>query len=146
MSMEENKALVRRSMALVNARDIPALEALHIEDYQHHDPAFPGGGTRGFAEYAAAFGGFLTGFPDLHVTVDGVVAEGDRVAMRWHWTGTHTGPLNDLPPTGQSVRVNACSIHRITGGKLAEGWVVFDFAGMMQQLTPAPAPATAVGG
>ncbi len=141
MSIEANKQLVRRVWELVNARDIEALRPLHAEDYIHHDPAFPNGGTHGFDAYVAAFGGFLTAFPDLIVTVDDVAAEGDRAATRWHWTGTNTGELNGMPATGKPVNVPATSIHRVADGLLAEGWVIFDAAAMMQQLGLMPAPA-----
>ncbi len=141
MSIEENKARVRRVWELINARDIESLRGLYTEDYIHHDPAFPDGGTRGFDAYVAAFSGFITAFPDLRVVEDAIAAEGDRVALRWHWTGTNTGDLNGMPPTGKSVNVPATSIFNLANGKLSEAWVEFDAGAMMQQLGLMPAPA-----
>jgi steroid delta-isomerase-like uncharacterized protein len=77
---------------------------------------------------------FFTGFPDLAFTVEDLVAEGDQVAVRWTFTGTHTGPFMGVPPTGRQVRMAGISLLRIEGGRIVEDWVVDDLLGLMQQI------------
>jgi steroid delta-isomerase-like uncharacterized protein len=137
---EKNKALVRRLYEdVVNKHDLEASRELCSRDYAHHDPALPGKDIRGLDTYLQTISVFFTAFPDLHINVEDVIAEGDKVAARWTWSGTHKGELMGMPATGKRVSVNAMSIHRVAGGKLAEGWVVFDALGMLQQLGAVPA-------
>lgn len=85
---------------------------------------------------------FLSGLPDVQVTVEDLIAEGDRVACRFHATATHTGDGLGVPATGRRVRVTAIAIVRWRDARIAEGWNEFDAAGLMRQITDAPAPAT----
>ena len=92
--------------------------------------------------------GMVGAFPDLAVSVAELIAEGNRVAARWSFSGTHNGELPGdppLPPTGKRVSVNIMSIHRLASGKIAESWVVFDAMGMMQQLGVVPGPGEGDG-
>ena len=85
----------------------------------------------------------ISAFPDLKIDVQSLLAEGDRVAARWSWSGTQTGELageQPLPPTGKTVDVNMFSIHRVAGDRVAESWVAFDAMGMLQQLGVIPTP------
>ena len=85
----------------------------------------------------------FTAFPDLHVTIYDMLSEGDMVAVRWSFSGTHKGELPGnppLPPTGKKIEVQALAIHRVVGDKLAETWVNFDVMGMMIQLGVIPPP------
>jgi predicted ester cyclase len=81
-----------------------------------------------------------TAFPDYHITIEDVVAEGDKVVLRFHWSGTHKGEFMGIAPTGNKVTVTAMSMHRIEGGKEAEQWGELDRLGMMQQLGVVPPP------
>ena len=83
---------------------------------------------------------FLAAFPDLHVTIEDVVAEGDRVVVRTTYTGTHQADLQGIPATGKTVSESAITIFRLANGKIAEGWLVADNLGLMQQLGVIPAP------
>ena len=83
---------------------------------------------------------FLGAFPDLAVTVDDIVAEGDKVVLRSTGRGTHTGDLQGIPPTGKSMTISAIDIFRVSGGRIAEQGEMFDQMGMMQQLGVIPAP------
>jgi steroid delta-isomerase-like uncharacterized protein len=78
------------------------------------------------------------GFPDLHVIVEDVVAEEDKVVVRWVASGTHQGDLMGLPPSGKRVSVAGITISRFEGGKVAEEWELYDTMGMMQQLDAIP--------
>ena len=77
-------------------------------------------------------------FPDGHQKIEDMVAEGDKVAFRWTFTGTHTGELMGIPPTGVQVKMTGITIYRITNGKVVEGWLNSDRLGVMQQLGVIP--------
>ena len=83
---------------------------------------------------------FYAAFPDLRGTIEDMVAEGDKVASRLRWRGTHQAELMGIPPTGKQGDFTRIAIHRIEGGKVVEGWVNFDAMGMMQQLGVVPSP------
>src|SRR5215218_1495608 len=85
------------------------------------------------AEYRQAF-------PDLRVSVEDLVAEGDRVAARLRFRGTHLGELDGIAPTGRRVDCSGIVISRIEEGKIAEDWANFDDLGMMRQLGLIPEP------
>ena len=136
MSVEEGKAVVRRFIDEVfNNRDVAVLEELFSPDYVFH----AGGGTvRGLPGIRRPCDVLLTAFPDLQVTVDAVVAEGDRVAGRYTWRGTHLGelalPVLHIAPTGKQVTWTATTISRIADGKIAEDWEDANWLGLLRQL------------
>jgi len=82
----------------------------------------------------------FSAFPDAHYTIDDMVAEGDKVAVRCTVTGTHKGEFMGIPPTNKKVTVWGISIVRIVGGKLVEEWDSYDMLGWMRQLGPVPTP------
>jgi predicted ester cyclase len=84
-------------------------------------------------------GGFRAAFPDIHVAVEDVIANGDKVVVRLTFSGTHTGPLMGMPPTGKFVTITGIAIDRIQNGKIVEHWVNRDDLGMLQQLGMIPA-------
>ena len=100
MSTEENKELCRRCVSLWNERDSQGAGELYAEDYAYHGPP---GELKGRDAIKQLWAMFLEGFPDMHSTVDHLVAEGDRVVMRWTIRGTHTGVFNGIGPTGKPV-------------------------------------------
>lgn len=81
----------------------------------------------------------LRAFPDLHVAVEDVIAEGDKVVCRNTVTGTHQGGYRGLPPTGKSVTWNEIFIVRFADGRIAEIWGVVDVFSQMRQLGAIPA-------
>ncbi|MGA8545269.1 MAG: ester cyclase [Mycobacterium sp.] len=76
----------------------------------------------------------LAAFPDLHLTVEDMIAEGDKVVVRNTVTGTHRGEYMGLPPTGKSVTYNEIFIFRFVNGRIAETWGVVDVLSQMKQL------------
>ena len=107
----------------------------------HHDPASPQVRDRdGLKEVLRAF---LTGCPDLHITIDQLLAEGDTVAKRWTYHATHTGDLAGLPPTGKRITMSGLELFRLTGGKIVECWLGYDNLSLMQQLGVIPTPEQA---
>jgi predicted ester cyclase len=86
---------------------------------------------------------FQAGFPDIRVTIEDQLGEGDQVVTRMTFYGTQRGEFQGLPPTGKSVTFTGINIARIEGGKIAELWSEFDALGVLQQLGAIPAPAAA---
>jgi steroid delta-isomerase-like uncharacterized protein len=84
-----------------------------------------------------------TAFPDRQVTIDDVIAEGDRVVVRTTLNGTHQGKMQGIPATGNLVTQPSITIFRLANGKIAEGWYSTDNLGMMQQLGVIPSPKAA---
>jgi len=82
-------------------------------------------------------------FPDLSMSFDEQVADGDRVVTRWTAGGTHQGALQGIPATGRSARISGIFIHRLSDGIVTESWASFDRLGLLQQLGVIPALATA---
>ena len=85
----------------------------------------------------------LTTFPDLHLTVDDMTAEGNKVVARWTAKGTHKGKLRNIAPTGKQVTLTGIAIYRFAGGKMEELWGLNDVMGMIQQLRATPTPGQA---
>jgi steroid delta-isomerase-like uncharacterized protein len=133
-----DKATVLRLMdAIWNERKLEVLDEMIASDYVRHDPAFPGEvrGPEGFKQYVLAM---CTPFPDARVSIEDVIAEGDRVAIRWIFQGKHSGEFMGIPATGKELTVTGISIIRIRDDKIAEGWDGYDALGMLRQLGAAP--------
>jgi len=85
-----------------------------------------------------AFEGFVTenrtAFPDFRLTMDEFFVKDDKMASRWTVTGTQTGPLRDLPPTGKKMQISGLAISRIADGKFAEEWLYYNMLDSYQQL------------
>ncbi len=139
MSQAENKTIAERFNEDVWGRgDEAALEELLAPDFVDHD-ALPGQAPdrEGHRQILAAF---RSAFPDLHVTTEDVVAEGDKVASRWTARGTHQGDLMGVAPTGNGVTIKGIDVLRIAGGRIVERWAQFNDLEVMQQLGAVPAP------
>jgi predicted ester cyclase len=96
-------------------------------------------GPQGVKEY---IGRLREGVPDLTLTIEDQVADGDKVATRWTARGTHDGELLGAAPTGRTATVTGITIQRCgSGGRIVEGWTSWDMLGMLQQLGIAPQPA-----
>jgi steroid delta-isomerase-like uncharacterized protein len=136
MSTEQNKALYRRYFEEMNKQNLAAYEELCAPDYVFHGTgASPDIDLAGIKQLTAAF---WTAFPDLHATVDDLIAEGDKVVGRWTGRGTHHGQFMGIPPTGKQVSWTAINIVRIEDDKFVEGWTNSDDLGLMQQLGVIP--------
>lgn len=139
MSSEEHKALARRiSEELIGRGDYAAADELIAHDYVNHNP-LPGQapGRAGFKETLALL---RAAFPDLRETIEGLVAEEDRVAVRATRRGTHRGPFMGLPATGKAVTVSTMYILRVANGQVREAWLTWDMLGLLGQLGAVPAP------
>jgi steroid delta-isomerase-like uncharacterized protein len=97
--------------------------------------------TTGAEAVKEVFARLLRAYPDLHITIEDLVEEGDKVVMRNTVTGTHRGEYMGLPPTGRSVTYNEIFIFRFAGGRVAETWGVVDVLSQMRQLGAIPGAA-----
>jgi steroid delta-isomerase-like uncharacterized protein len=142
MVTTDHKAVVRRFYEdVLNRGDIVALEELAVEDYLEND-MLPGQGT-GLAGLRDRVTMLKTAL-DSQFTIEDVIAEGDKVAVRWTNSGTHVGNFAGIPATGKTFTIAGVDIHRMRDGKMAEHWHVVDQLTMLQQLgiIPAPEPAS----
>ncbi len=132
MSAEQNKAIVRQAYDAINRNDLDALDEMVASDVTDHDPApGQGPGLEGVKDY---FSSLHAAFPDVHMDVEDMIAEGDKVVARISVSGTHQGEFMGIAPTGNRVTITGIDILRITDGKVVEHWGKFDDLGMMQQL------------
>ena len=130
---EENKTLLRRYFEEAwNKHNPGAIEELYAPDFVNRSA--PQGMPNDRAGLKAGLGMFLGAFPDVKVTSDYLVAEGDKVVMRWTMTATHTGEWLGTPATGKRMEMTGITIARVADGKITEVWYESDSMGMMQQL------------
>jgi predicted ester cyclase len=135
MSTEDNKALVRRFFEEVFSKgDFVAADEILAANHVNHFPGNPPGLPSGAEGYKQLLAMYRAAFPDLHAAIEDQFAEGDKVVTRTTSTGTNTGSLFDMYPTGKSVVVTGITIDRIAGGKIVESWGNFDQLGLMQQI------------
>ena len=136
---EANKTLVRRFYEEVfNKGNLAAIDEICSPNVVDH--SLPPGLPAGIAGVKQLVGMYRAAFPDLALTIEDMIAEGDKVVVRWSGVGTHRGDLMGIAPTGKQVAISGIGIDRIANGKLAEHWERFDEMGMMQQLGIVPTP------
>lgn len=135
----DNKALVRRWFDEVwNNRRIDLAREMIRDDVVAFGLA-EGGNAVTFDGFRSFYTRFVGAFPDIRITVDDVIADGDRTACRLRGVGTHTGPELGVAPTGKRVAFTAIIWTRWADGKMVEAWNEFDAWGMMQQIGAAEA-------
>jgi predicted ester cyclase len=120
MSTEENKAADRRYVEeVLNRGNLQVINELRTDDVEgvYHRVT-----------------GFRTAFPDLQVTIETQVAEGDWTVIRLTFRGTHLGPFLGVPPTGKKVEFATIAMNRYSDGKSVENWGIHDFHGLLKQL------------
>ena len=127
-----NKALVRRfykevyvdwNMALVDEVVSPR--------FTSHDWPEGSTGPQAFRDYYAAM---RSAVPDARYEVDDLIADGDRVAVRWRLLGTHEGDFGGIPASGRPITLKGIAIYRVADGKLMERWVVSDLHGLLEEI------------
>ncbi len=128
MSLEENKAKVRKVIEAINEQNLDLLDSLTAPDYFDHTHQLNPEGVKQFMNM------IFKAFPDWHETIEDIIAEGDKVWVRAKATGTHTGEYRGLAPTGKKITGMGVNIYRIVNGKFVEGWAVEDWLDFLQQL------------
>jgi steroid delta-isomerase-like uncharacterized protein len=140
-TMTEREALARRFFEeAFNEGRLEVLDSVTSDDYRSHDPQDPYPDLRGPAAARAVVKHYRAAFPDVRFTIEDVVDQRDRVAIRWTATGTHRGELNGLAPTDRRVTVSGMTIQRMAGGRVTEAWTNWDTLGLLQQIGAAPSP------
>jgi len=140
-TMTEREALARRFFEeAFNEGRLEVLDSVVSDDYRAHDPQDPFPDLRGPAAARALVQHYRAAFPDVRFTIEDVVDQRDRVAIRWTATGTHRGQLNGLAPTDRTVTVSGMTLQRFAGGRVTEAWTNWDTLGLLQQIGAAPAP------
>jgi predicted ester cyclase len=145
MSTEENKALVRRAIEEGwKQGNVAVFDELCAPNWVYHDPGVPDVRTlEGYKRFATET---RSAFPDLHFTIEDLIAEGDQVVMRGTFRGTNTGAIvtpMPIPATGKQVSMTGITIVRFAGGKGVEVWNQGDSLGLFQQLGLIPVPGQA---
>jgi steroid delta-isomerase-like uncharacterized protein len=141
--IEANKAISRRFVEeIFNAGRLEVADELVTPDFVGHDPASPEPiiGPEGMKRNIE---GYRSAFPDVRLTIEDEIAEGDRVVLRWSARGTHEAELFGIPATGKQATVTGITIDRIVDGRIAESWNNWDTLGLLQQLGVVPAMAVA---
>lgn len=148
MSVEENKAIVRRHYEELWAKgNLDVADEIYSTDCVGQYANYPLQTGYPDSEKKTVLRD-ITGITDTRVEVVDQVAEGDKVVTRWSARGRHTGTIEEMPhvvPTGNEVEVTGVHIHRIKDGKIVEVWAVDDLLGLMQQMgvIPSMQPAEA---
>ena len=141
MSAEVNKALYRRFVEeVINEGNVDLVDDLFSPDYVDHN--LPPGAPPGLEAIRTVPALFRGGFPDVHFTIESMVADGDRAATRVAGRGTHNGPFLGVAPTGRQDAWSSIGIFRVATGKIVEHWGYPDLASLLQQIGAAPEPGS----
>jgi len=130
---ESVQQLVTDLVAAWNSHDVERIAALYAPDYEESDVA-QADSPRGRDGIRRTAAGYLRAFPDLLVTLDDVVSDGQRVALAWHWCGTHQGAFLKIPPSGRQVTVRGTSFLTIENGQIRRGTRIWDLAGLLRAI------------
>jgi predicted ester cyclase len=133
MTIKENKALVRRVIEHWNRRELDAYFELLAPEYVEHLPT----GDISLEQLKHYAPKFFAAFPDISITINDMVAEGDKVAVLVNWKATHQGEYMGIPPTGKKIDITVAMMIKIVGGKWVEFWNVTDIR-LAQQLGAIP--------
>jgi steroid delta-isomerase-like uncharacterized protein len=143
MSTETNKAICRRYLAQVwNERRMDLLDEFVDENIVQYLGSL-GGAVPGAENMAAGMKMGLRAFPDLQLSVQDEIAEGDKVVFRWTMTATHQGEYLGIPATGKQIEQTGVAIYRLADARIVELWFYPDNVGLMQQLGALPTPESA---
>ena len=140
MSIEETKDLIVRYYEECNAikgnptKFADMIVAFFAPNFIGHSPA----GDTNFEQHKQHRAALYTAFPDLKWTIEDMIAEGDKVVVRFRASGTQKGAFQGIPPTGRQIIMTGAAIYRIAGGKIAEDWAFMDALSIMRQLGAIP--------
>jgi steroid delta-isomerase-like uncharacterized protein len=135
---KQNKSIARKVFEDIQSQgNLALIDEIVASDYVGHTPPADIHGPEGAKQYDALL---REAFPDLQITVEDQIAEGDKTVTRWTFQGTHKGQFQGMPPTGKQVTMSGMTIFRVANGKIVEGWNNPDLLSMLQQLGAVPAP------
>jgi len=128
----QNKAVVQRYWdGKWNERRPEILDELQTRDVVYHGTTVT---MNNLEEYKQVYSGFLSVLHDTKITIDGIIAEGDKVMTRATVSGVQKGELEGVPTTGNSFTMSGFTVFRLVDGKIAEEWEDWDWLGLYQQL------------
>ena len=131
MDSHENIALIRKYIEeRWNRRKLSLIDELVSADFILHTPS----GDIDLATFKEAIRSYLESFPDSHVVIEDVLADGNRVAMRYAFSGTHSAEFMGIKATGKRTLCSGMAFYRIADERIAKGWFVEDTLGLLQQL------------
>ena len=138
MSAADEATVRRYYEEMNNGRRNDLAPELFTADHVYRDPQVPAGGAgpQAMVDVVSVYQTAVEG----HWQIEDIFSSGDRVGVRWIGSGTHVAEINGIPPSGRKVRVDALSIHRMEGGKIAETWTVWDTLSFLQQIGAVPSP------
>ncbi len=139
-----NKELIEQFALAVNNASWDAFDTLLTDDFKRHSQATPGVEVNSREDFVNLQESFLEACPDQKITMEMMIAEGDKVAVYATLSGTQTGPFGDFPPKGKSMDSKFITIFRIEDGRIAEIWVEWDNLAILSQLGHFPLPDTTV--
>ncbi len=138
MGPEASKQAICRLYREVFAEwNLSVIDEVISPDFLGH--GMPAGMPRGPEGIRQFYARMRAAFPDLRYVVEDMVAERDKVVVRWRWDGTHDGIFRDIPPTGKRVSLTGIAIYRLDGGKVVERWVEVGMENLLRQLRHEPA-------
>ena len=123
------RELLEKEVNVHLSGDLDKFDDLYVEDYIDHTL-----GTRGLTEYKQAYLAIKKAFPDVTVTIEDTVVEGDKITARYTARGTHRGEFMGIQPTGKTFEMSEITIKRTEDGRFAESWAIPDFISLFQQL------------
>jgi steroid delta-isomerase-like uncharacterized protein len=130
---EQNKELIRNLYEQWHSRNIDALTEMHAPNAKYNHPS-AGATPIPFEKALDAMQMYWQAFPDLTLTVEDIIAEGDKVVVRFIGRGTHQGDLGGIPAKGVKTEASGIEIYHFKDGKIIEVWEISDALGLMQQL------------
>ena len=131
-------SIVLRHLEHTDRRDLERAAADCAPDVRFHVPCAQ---ALGAADWMQAMASLLLAFPDGRFAIEDVFADGDKVAVRHTFTGTHAGAYWGIAPTGRQVTVSSTVVYRVAGAHIAESWWNADVLGMLRQLDALPTPS-----
>ena len=139
MSTEQNKSIVRRWIEEGwNKHNLAVIDEVYAPNFVQHEPEPQSvNSSEALKQYVGAY---LTAFPDLYLSIEDLIAEGDKVVWRFVSNGTHTGPFMGMPATGKKGVITGIVIFRLENSRIVEAWLNIDALGLLQQLGVIPMP------
>ena len=134
---DQNKAIVRKLYEAMSTGNVGLVDDLIASNFVDHE-GLPGIDTNGPAGFKRLVSAFRAAFPDLKISAEDMIADGDKVAVRAVMRGTHKGEFMGVPATGKKFEIAGIDIIRFAGGKAVEHWGITDNMSMMQQLGAMP--------
>ncbi len=145
MSAEENRAVIMRLFEVWSTGELRPLAEIIAPDYVGHfmsSTVQPASGPEWYRQYVTIY---RAQYPDLHITIEDQLTDGDKGGVRWTLSGTHRGETRTslgitIPPTGRRINITGVILFRLANGKIAEEWWEYDRLGLLMQLGAIPAP------